>query len=229
MSNEPHLPDDARTRLLETAGEIFATKGFSGATVREICTAAGVNIASVNYYFGDKLRLYIEAVKHAHSCRFNDPPREWSAETPPERKLYDFVLGMLRHLLDNTSPPWNAKLIMREMIDPTEACRELTEQRVRPMAQVLLGIVTELLPASTPVTRIQQTGFSIIGQCLFYRTHEHVARHLIGAEAFDAFSVEEIARHITGFSLAALGRKLPKDLSARKSTAAASKTTEAAT
>ena len=58
-------PDDPRQRLLETAGQIFAEKGFDGATVREICRRAGVNIAAVNYYFRDKERLYIEAVKEA--------------------------------------------------------------------------------------------------------------------------------------------------------------------
>ncbi len=46
--------EEAKARLLHTAGEIFAEKGFHAATVREICQQAQVNIASVNYYFGDK-------------------------------------------------------------------------------------------------------------------------------------------------------------------------------
>jgi AcrR family transcriptional regulator len=201
--------DDPRTRLLETAGEIFAEKGFRAATVREICSAAGANIASVNYYFGDKLALYIEAVKHAHSCRFNDPPPTWSLETPPEQKLVDFVRGMLTHLLDKSFPPWNVKLILREMVEPSEACRELTEQKIRPMATILFGILTELVPPGTPQVKTQMTAFSVIGQCLFYRVQEPVARQLVGPETFDAFTVEQLTDHIVGFTLAALGRKLP--------------------
>jgi AcrR family transcriptional regulator len=46
--------DDTATRVLNAAGLIFAEKGFKDATVREICSAAGVNLASVNYYFRDK-------------------------------------------------------------------------------------------------------------------------------------------------------------------------------
>ena len=48
--------DDTASRLLNAAGPIFAEKGYQNATVREICAAAGVNLASVNYYFRDKER-----------------------------------------------------------------------------------------------------------------------------------------------------------------------------
>src|SRR5438552_12326711 len=57
--------DVTQTRLLEVAGQVFAEKGFDGATVREICQRADANIAAVNYYFRDKEKLYIEAVKSA--------------------------------------------------------------------------------------------------------------------------------------------------------------------
>ena len=60
------MTDGPETRLLEAAERVFAEKGYKAASVREICKQAGLNIAGVNYYFGDKERLYIEAVKYAH-------------------------------------------------------------------------------------------------------------------------------------------------------------------
>ena len=42
--------------------KIFADRGYHAATIREICDAAGANIAAVNYHFGDKLALYTEVV-----------------------------------------------------------------------------------------------------------------------------------------------------------------------
>ncbi len=204
-------PEDVRTRLLETAGEIFADKGFRAATVRDICSTAGANVAAVNYYFGDKMGLYVEAVKHAHACRFNEPPPAWSEGTPPEQKLRDFVHGMLRHLLDPNRPAWNAKLMMRELAEPTEACKAITNQYIRPMAMVLQSIVTELAPRDTPLMELQMMAFSVVGQCLFYRVQEPVARELVGEQQYSQMTVEVVAEHIAKFTLAAFGRHLPQE------------------
>ena len=51
-------PEGTHARLLEVAGQIFAEQGFQAAKVRNICARAKVNIAAVNYHFGDKLGLY---------------------------------------------------------------------------------------------------------------------------------------------------------------------------
>ena len=60
--------DATKSKLLEAAGEEFAEKGFEGAKVRSICSRAGVNNAAVNYHFGDKEQLYVQAVLEAHRC-----------------------------------------------------------------------------------------------------------------------------------------------------------------
>lgn len=52
------MGDDPKTILLEVAKKHFAEFGFDGASVREMCQEAGVNISSVKYYFGDKEGLY---------------------------------------------------------------------------------------------------------------------------------------------------------------------------
>lgn len=49
---------NTKNKILNTASAVFAEKGFRGATVREICNRAGVNLASVNYYFSSKSFLY---------------------------------------------------------------------------------------------------------------------------------------------------------------------------
>ena len=45
------LENNSRERLLETATELFAEKGYAGASVREIVEKAGVSKPVLYYYF----------------------------------------------------------------------------------------------------------------------------------------------------------------------------------
>ena len=51
-------PDPARARLVRAGLRLFAQQGFAATTTRELAQAAGVNVASISYYFGDKAGLY---------------------------------------------------------------------------------------------------------------------------------------------------------------------------
>jgi len=47
-----------RTAILSAARSVFARKGFSGTSVREVAESAKVNKALIYYYFKDKMGLY---------------------------------------------------------------------------------------------------------------------------------------------------------------------------
>jgi AcrR family transcriptional regulator len=197
--------DNPRERLLEAAGEIFAEKGFKGATVREIIDRAGVNLAAVNYYFGDKERLYIEAVKHAACDNPDDAHLAWPPNTPPAVKLRDIIRFQLLKLLDPNRPEWLARLVMRELIQPSGACAELVREYIEPRSKVLSGILRELLPPGTPKQKVFLTAFSIVGQCHFYCSHKPIIRLLIGEDEYQRLDPATLAEHITQFTLRALG------------------------
>ena len=158
--------------------------------MREIIDRAGVNISAVNYYFQGKERLYIEAVKQAACGSVEDTPMPaWPPGTPPEVKLRDFIRTMVGRLLRKDKPAWHARLMMRELAQPTPACAEWVRDYVRPNAEVLGGILAELLPPGTPSLKRYQTGFSIMGQCLFYMQGKPVVQLLLG---------DDYARHHAG-------------------------------
>ena len=48
---------DTRERLLDAAERLFAQEGMAGASLRQITSDAGANLAAVNYHFGSKLEL----------------------------------------------------------------------------------------------------------------------------------------------------------------------------
>jgi AcrR family transcriptional regulator len=59
----PGVQEDTRLRLLQAATEVFAELGYNAATTRKICRRAGVNLASIHYYYGDKAELYREVFR----------------------------------------------------------------------------------------------------------------------------------------------------------------------
>lgn len=203
--------DDVRSRLLNSAGVIFAEKGYQPATIREICQDADVNVASVNYYFGDKERLYIEAVKRAHRLRAEQAVLpDWPPGTTSQKKLRDYILTMLTRMIGVPTAPWQTQLLMREMQHPTQACRELVQEGFRPHFEVLLGILADVLPADTPDYRRKQIGLSIVGQCLHYYVGREVIPLLVDEDELDDhYSPAELADQIAEFTLAALGLSAP--------------------
>jgi AcrR family transcriptional regulator len=198
------MTDPTRQRLLDAAEQVFADKGFKAASVRDICRLAGANVAAVNYHFGNKERLYIEAVKHAHRCCSEGMPfPDCAPGTAPVRKLRDFVRVMVSRMMQPSSLA-STQLMMRELAQPTTACAEVVQEYVQPLADKLGGILGELL---TDASRQKQflTAFSIVGQCLFYRHHRAVASLLVGQEEFQKFDVDLVANHVAEFTCNALG------------------------
>jgi AcrR family transcriptional regulator len=207
MSLENH--DDTRDRILNAAGPIFAAKGFNGATVRDICNAAEVNSSAVNYYFRDKEQLYVETVKYAHPL--SRAPLEmptWPDEMSPTKKLIAFINMMVQQMFGAEHATWKAALIMRELSHPTSACREMVEEFFRKRFDTLDEILVGILPAEITEHRRHQVAFSIIGQCVHFRAASPVIGMIVGEEEQQAYyQPTDIANHIVGFTLAALGRR----------------------
>ena len=60
----PCSPTDpsAKESLLDHAEDLFATRGYDGVSLRDLTRQAGTHLASVNYHFGSKEKLFEEVV-----------------------------------------------------------------------------------------------------------------------------------------------------------------------
>lgn len=58
----PRGGSDSRARIIASAVDDFAEKGYDGATIRSIAARAGVDSALVHHYFGTKADLFAETV-----------------------------------------------------------------------------------------------------------------------------------------------------------------------
>ena len=195
----------ARERILEAAGEVFAEKGFKAATVREICATAGVNLAGVNYYFGDKQHLYLEVLKLAHPGRPEPLEETLPGEASASERLRMFVKTLMYRLAQESESSWKVRLFRREILDPTPFCRDTFREFFRSRFFLLEGILAEMLPPEMPAWRRRQICFSIVGQCVYFRAAKNVVSMVIGDDEHRAhYNVDDLIDHIMSFSLPAL-------------------------
>lgn len=77
MPRTPKAVEDRRTQILDAAMRVFAQKGFSRATNRDVAREAGITTGLIYYYFENKEAL-LQAVLEAHS------PAQIMAEITPD-------------------------------------------------------------------------------------------------------------------------------------------------
>ena len=192
-----------RERLLEAAADIFAADGFRNARIQTICRRAGANIAAAHYHFGDKEGLYTAVFEYAEERATRDHPPEEFAKGPPEERLRAFITSFLARLLDPDRPAWFARLLAREMIDPTPALDRLVRRRMRANHQQLGDIIRALIGPDADPDTVNRCVLSVVSQCVFYRNSAPVVARLY-PELEPKKDLQGAAEHVTRFSLAAI-------------------------
>jgi len=197
---------ETRQRLLEAAGEVFAEHGFRAATIRDICQHADANVAAAHYHFGDKTELYLAVLKSfADEALKKYPPNlGLNGSATPEQKLRAFVQSFLLRITDKGRPAWHGKLMAREMAEPTTALDVLIEDVYRPLVERLENIIGEFIERATDSEVVLACARSVLGQCLYYYRARPVIERMAPQQQFELADVEQIAEHITKFSVAAL-------------------------
>jgi len=200
---------ETRQRLLAAAAEIFAEKGFWEGSHAEICAKARINTAAVNYHFGGKEKLYVEAWKHAfaESIKAHPPDGGVRPEAPAAQRLRGRIQAFMQRMADPNNH--EVEIMHREMANPTGLLTEVLPAALEPERQAFRSIVRELLgnePGEQQVTFCQM---SLMGQCFGPMLHLRQAR--LGSQVPRPpgpplqFGVEELAEHIIRFSLAGIG------------------------
>jgi len=196
-------------KIIDTAGDVFGRMGYKAATIREICKAAGVNVAAVNYHFGGKKELYRTVVTELISRTFNLYPLDEGVDgrSDPERRLRAFVRGTLMRLIAPgglSGYPGKGQLVARELADPSIFLNDMVDEFIRPAAAVLSGIIADMLGPDATFQDIMRCQISVIGQCFHYAMARPIVSRLTAMDFSDASLVDDLADHITRFSIAGI-------------------------
>jgi TetR/AcrR family transcriptional regulator, regulator of cefoperazone and chloramphenicol sensitivity len=202
----PELSEEnTRDKILNAAGEVFAEYGFEGATIRSITERAEVNVAAVNYHFRDKAELYNRVVLDACSAQAAWRDAVANPTDSPEERLRTLISHFLKYMLGPDRPAWKRRLMAREMANPTTALDELVEKNIRPFRdEFLIPTLRELTGDRFSRRQLSFIGSSVMGQCLYFHQSRPIIERLNPDFKIGKAQIEEIADHITRFSLAAI-------------------------
>jgi AcrR family transcriptional regulator len=198
---------NAREQLIRRATAIFAAKGFAAASTREICDAAGVNVASIHYYFGDKEGLYRETLLRPIT-RFIDAFGSFDDPALPfEKAIRMFLAPFLGASCDAQDADLEAqvmKMHLREMLEPSGAFREIVERTIAPAHGALVAMLARHCGLAAPDDDIHQLAFAMVAMANDYGMSREMMKLLAPGVLDRPQANEKILDRLVGYSRALL-------------------------
>jgi AcrR family transcriptional regulator len=154
---------EARAQLLSAALALFAEHGFAKTSTRAIAQAAGVNLAAIRYYFGDKAGLYAACFDEPMGGNAGQLTELFSApELPIAEALRRFLTSYVEPLKQGEIVRQCMRLHMREMLEPTGRWAQEVERDIKGPHMALLEVLARHLgvPADDDLHRLT---FAITG------------------------------------------------------------------
>ena len=204
---------DTRTKILRTAARLFAQKGFSGTSVRDVVKAAHVNVSAIHYYFGDKRKLYKETLHYLAETHRRESWRG-NAPLPTLQDILSYsreeALGLLKHMLDyllecglsNHDLPLERIFTQAELESP--AMRKMLLSYMAPFHELPYKLLARLtnLPEKSPELLVMS--HSIFGQVMLSQCHRLVILNELGVKHISPALREQIKKVVWRHTLAIL-------------------------
>lgn len=104
----------ARARILQTAGDLFADRGFDAVSVADIAAGCGVSTGLIYYHFKDKQTLFESVVREGVHLFEEVAVRTLTAEGSPRQRLETFMAEYMALLAGR---PALMRLLIRSVLD----------------------------------------------------------------------------------------------------------------
>lgn len=194
-----------RQRILDSACEVFAERGYHNATVQMICRQAKANPALISYHFGDKASLY-EAVWRQcadRACEFYPVDGGVSPDAPAEERFRGHVRTFVRCIADSGELSHLHRLNHLEMASPNAFISKVIDDLRQPHREYLGAVLKELLGPGATDEEVALCETSVVGQCRMARAGKGIRIPDLTTPVTPEES-EVLAEHIAEFTLAGI-------------------------
>lgn len=156
-----------RTRILEAAGELFAASGYAETTNKAIAAKAQVDLASINYHFGNRSGLYQAVLTESYGQVLGLAKLKQlvGSELAPASKLR-LLIEQLVTLAAQEPQAWQLRVLAREILAPTSHLQILFQNEAVPKVALLRRMLSEIIriPAEDPA--LTRCLLCVIAPCL---------------------------------------------------------------
>jgi TetR/AcrR family transcriptional regulator len=130
-------------KLLDAAIEAFSENGFKGTSTRDIAERAGVHHPLITYHFKNKDQLWRAAANHIFVAfgRSLSKSMEDSQNLNAKERMSQMIYAYIRYA---KSQPALHKVMVQEANYPSARLEWLIEKHLKPLFQVVFGMITEL-------------------------------------------------------------------------------------
>ncbi len=156
-----------KERILDAGEALIAAEGFDGATLRQVTSAAGVNLAAVNYHFGNKeglLRAVLaRRIGPINSERIAALDRLEARATPPTlaEVTQAFLLPMLAMHHDEKGRAFIRRLLGRFLTDQGAEWLPFFIEQFKEVKERFAAAFRACLPHLTPIEIVWRMHFAI--------------------------------------------------------------------
>ncbi len=196
-----------RQRILEAAGELFARQGLAETTNKAIAANAGVDLASINYHFGNRNGLYqhVLAQAHRHILSLDKLLQIAQSQQSAELKLKSFIRLLFTGALEQQD--WHAQLLAREILSPTSHLTILVDEEIIPKMNIIKTIVSNVSGIEPTSPQLMPCLVNIVAPCLMLLvSHNRVPGPLQQIHQMPLDALVEQHFHFTLAGLKAIGQ-----------------------
>lgn len=142
-----------RARILEAAGKLFAMNGLAEITNKAIAAKAEVDLASINYHFGNRDGLYRSVLAEAHHRLENVTELRQLADSQlPATSKLRMLMQQIVEISREEPRPWHLGVLAREVLVPSSYLEAILGDASSPKILLIRRLLSQItkIPEDDP-------------------------------------------------------------------------------
>ena len=175
--------------ILKAASSLFASKGYSAVSMRDVAVGVGVTAANLYYHFADKEELIRASLAYSFSERLSPLEGLLKQQASADERLEAFIAWFVQVIFGNEL---FTRLILRELLDGNDARLEYLAKTVfREPFALLNKLLSDCAKRPDPA----MTAVSVTSLVLGHYQLARILPHLPGGRP-EHTTVDTVTRHV---------------------------------